>query len=610
MPLKRPRSDSKSEYAVAVSKRPRIYSPNDHLSILSSEILIRILHHLPIETLLLCQTVSQRFYTLTSDSQIWKALYYSRFVLPRALRIPGIKGVPTAEYDDALRFSSRRSKWLDDTTLVNRKDGQRTNWKNQYKLRHNWSIGTCEVQEIKVRDRRQETGMLVKLAEGSVITVDGEDGIRAWNLKNKELIASCEIEESSVPTCIAVDEDAGDYKLGIAIGFENGSWGTWQLDNASKTIQRSYFHPQSSNGLLSAIAYASPYVLTITDSQILSLYAFGPGADSEKAEPPNDHSNPGSNIQPVTIGNSEELVASARPDENLAPAQVNDVAPRLLASLKSHTCWPPVSLSIRLTPSTIIGSIAYSLPTYFSGYTVGLQELHLCPKTGSMTSSRLTSALPQGFSSILTSPNISSPSSPGASSPLPLRQSRPTTGSTATPPTSLSYAHPYILATHPDNTLSLYLCTSTSSSLSISEGTKLWGHTSSVSSAEITSKGKAVSVSTRGNELRVWSLEGGFSSTSRARRDPRKSREYLRDRSVQVRQNLSPEAPTTDQGLREHVDQSDAMESNTSNTMNKHHVPEEDYTARKHWVGFDDEVVIVLKEDESGSQALVVYDFT
>jgi hypothetical protein len=38
--------------------------------------------------------------------------------------------------------------------------------------------------------------------------------------------------------------------------------------------------------------------------------------------------------------------------------------------------------------------------------------------------------------------------------------------------------------------------------------------------------------------------------------------------------------------------------------MNKYHVPEEDYTARKHWVGFDDEVVIVLKEDDSGSQAL------
>jgi hypothetical protein len=32
--------------------------------------------------------------------------------------------------------------------------------------------------------------------------------------------------------------------------------------------------------------------------------------------------------------------------------------------------------------------------------------------------------------------------------------------------------------------------------------------------------------------------------------------------------------------------------------------------ARKQWVGFDDEVVIVLKESGSGGQALMVYDFT
>lgn len=32
--------------------------------------------------------------------------------------------------------------------------------------------------------------------------------------------------------------------------------------------------------------------------------------------------------------------------------------------------------------------------------------------------------------------------------------------------------------------------------------------------------------------------------------------------------------------------------------------------ARKQWVGFDDEVVIVLKESGKGTQALMVYDFT
>ncbi|KAG9237695.1 hypothetical protein BJ875DRAFT_369467 [Amylocarpus encephaloides] len=533
--MNRKRRRSNGNEDVPLPKRTRTISPNDRLSRLSSELLIRIFHHLPIHTLLQCQTISHRLYTLTSDSQIWKSLYYSRFVLPRALRIPGIKNAPP-ENEGALQFSSRRSKWLEDDTLINRKDGRKTDWKKQYRLRHNWSIGACEVQEIRVREQRREKGMLVKLAEGCVVTVDKEEGLRAWDLRKRSLIASCVLDNSSAPTCVAVD-DIGMNRLGIAVGFEDGSWGTWRLDTEIQSFEREYLHPRSSNGLLSAIAYAQPYVLTITDAQLLSLYTFTP--DPAKQDP------------------------------------------RLLASLKSHTCWPPLSLSIRLMPSTIIASIAYSLPTFVSGYTVGIQELHLSPVTGTITSSRLTSALPQGFSSI----SVSSSPSSGASSPLPsYRSPNGLSGNTITPPTSLSYAHPYILATHPDNTLSLYLCTSTASALSLSQGTKLWGHTSSVSSAEITARGKAVSVSTRGNELRVWSLEGSFSTS----RPTRKAKEQLRDRSVQIRH----------------------PPLQLSSLVKDANWNYEDITACKHWVGFDDEVVIVLKEEAGGTQALVVYDFT
>ncbi len=37
---------------------------------------------------------------------------------------------------------------------------------------------------------------------------------------------------------------------------------------------------------------------------------------------------------------------------------------------------------------------------------------------------------------------------------------------------------------------------------------------------------------------------------------------------------------------------------------------QEETEQRKQWVGFDDEMVIVLKESENGTQALVVYDFS
>ncbi|KAH6665147.1 hypothetical protein B0J14DRAFT_492646 [Halenospora varia] len=557
MPLKRRHSNGNEDVKLPIAKRTRIKDPNDFLSDLSHELLIRILHHLPIQTLIRCQRLSHRFYTLAGDSQIWKNLYYNRFVLPRALRIPGMK---TAQDDGGLHFSSRRSKWLEEHTLVNREDGKRTNWKGQYKLRHNWSIGACEIQEIRVAERPSVPSMLVKLADGVVLTVNKEDGLRAWDLKQKILIAEYKLEGTTTPTCLSVDEESRSDGLGIAVGFVDGGWGTWKLDTKKKGFEAIYRHPGSSNGMLGAIAFANPYVLTITDSQLLSLYTFAHEI-----------------MEPEALSKPENLAIETK------------IQPSLLASLKSHTSWPPLSLSIRTTKSptanpTIIASIAYSLPTYTSGYTIGLQELHLSPTTGLITFSRLASALPQGFASILSSPISSRTSSPALQP-----QQVVGIGSTTTRPTTLSYSHPYILATHPDNTLTLYLCTSTSSTLQISPGTKLWGHTSSVSSASITQRGKAVSVSTRGNELRVWELEGGFASSSsstpsKARKVNRRERELLNgERSVVVKHSA---VETVGDGFENAIG------------------------ARKRWVGFDDEVVIVLKESEGGTQALMVYDFT
>ena len=117
-----------------------------------------------------------------------------------------------------------------------------------------------------------------------------------------------------------------------------------------------------------------------------------------------------------------------------------------------------------------------------------------------------------------------------------------------------------------------------------------------MSSAEITPRGKAVSVSTRGNELRVWELEGGFASGSRKRLPPRTGLgKALLDKSVRIR----PESRhDVEEGGEEDTDK---VEKN---------VFTEEIEARKQWVGFDDEVVIVLKESGEGTQALIVYDFT
>jgi len=584
---KRRRSSAEEFLPQPVSKKSRSKNAFDHLSDLSDELLIRILHHLPIETLLQCQRISHRFYTLAGDSQIWKYLYYNRFVLPRALRIPGIK---TAQQEQALHFSSRRSKWLDDDTLVNRVDGKKTNWKGQYKLRHNWSIGVCEMQEIHVADKPSVPSMLVRLAERIIITADREEGLRAWDLKGKSLIAKCDLGSDVVPTCLAVDEQESESKgLGIAVGFVNGGWGTWILDVAGKIFSEAYRHPSSSNGRLSAVAFAYPYILTITDAQLLSLYTFAPKPPIQEVE---DDSGEEVSVKesdiPTPLDSGKEKLPQqehTKPLDTLESSSPNpNPKPRLLASLKSHTCWPPMSLSIRKTSTTLIASIAYSLPTYLSGYTIGLQELHLSLLTSAITFSRLASALPQGFSTL----SSSLPSS-GTSSPIPSPQNHSLQNQRGeVAPTSLSYSHPYILATHPDNTLTLYLCTSTSTSLTLTPGTKLWGHTSSVSSAEITPRGKAVSVSTRGNELRVWELEGGVSSPSSSRKKIGAARHLNLNRSLEKSVRINSQGREEDGG---------SMDGEMENS-------------RKRWVGFDDEVVIVLKESGRGTQALMVYDFT
>lgn len=622
MPPKRRLSADYTNAFLPHSKKIRTRHPLDRLSDLSDELLIRILQNLPIQSLIQCQRISHRFYTLSGDSQIWKNLYYSRFVLPRALRIPGIKSAPP---DEALRFSSRNSKWLNDSYLVNRQDGKETNWKSQYKLRHNWAIGACEVEEIDVADRPSVPATLVKLAEGVIITANKDEGLRAWDLKEKKVIAEHALVDGDVPTCLAIDtQTSSETLLEIALGYIDGGWAIWRLDVREKTFSHQYRHPASSNGSLGAIAIANPYLLTTTNSQLLSLYTLaGPppvpepasGEDSKLAE------------EGGSISSEQQALEETGSTHEEEAEQPDGVKPHLLASLHSYTSWPPLTLSIRTTSAAIIASIAYSLPTYFQGYTIGLQELHLSPTTGTVTSSRITSALPQGFHSSLKSHSSSAHST------------------FLKPPTSLTYAHPYLLASHSDNTLTLYLCTSTATHLGLSPGRRLWGHTSSVAAAEITARGKAVSVSSRGDELRVWDLEGGLSSNvSTDTTTPPISTVQHSSHDIPELQHSTQYRPNRLRSRKSHSARSIAVrtgsKSSKSLDLSFYHPPkprvedgrgnaesdirtdgsllrQTDATeSESSWIGFDDELVIVLKESvepgyplRRGKQALVVYDF-
>ena len=505
-----------------------------------------------------CRT-SRRLRCIASDSQIWKSLYYERFVRPRASKLPGVRD-PDAPHD-SLIFSSRLSKWLDEECLVAR--GRKTNWKRQYKLRHNWSRGSCDISEIDMAEKTLIPPLLVQLYEGVVVSAESTLGLRAWSIRDRKLQATAEFHPDPtsssaerVPQSLAINacQSEGKTILDVVVGLSDGTFGIYILDEGLSRFSHCYNYPSTTKSPITAITISDAYIVTLTELGLLSLYqreGTGPSAEGQRSTSP----------------------------------------PRLLSSLRSHTTWPPSSLSLRPRSQEVVVSIAYALPTHLSGWSVGLQELHLS-HDGEIRESRLASALDHGFkplSSPLSPPESASPSllTTQSEDPPPLSK-----------PTSLSYNHPYLLASHPDNTLTLYMVHSTAAELSVSAGNRLWGHTSAVSGAYVGSRGRAVSVSSRGDELRIWELEGGMRAAE-ARRKAAGG-----DLSVQVRPEQKPgHCPDPDETANSGIS---ALEP-ASWTL-RARTPEPAPSSR--WIGFDDERVVLLRQQGLGRGALVIYDFT
>lgn len=443
---------------------------------------------------------------------------------------------------------------------------KRVDWKRQYKLRHNWARGKCAVEEVSVKDvvggSAQRT--LVKVVEGVAVTADSVFGLRAWDLRTRRPIAQVgfqdDSEENSLPTCLAVDEHGlKDDLVDIIVGFGDGGFGIWRFDMAKKELRRRYRHEKSSNGELEAVAFGSSYALTATSAGLISLYAFNRPLPEQQGDEVNA-------TEGTDTGTYDTNKTPAKPEKDAAHSDLS--SPYLLTSLKSHTTRPPLALSIRKLSASVSASIAYTFDSR-DGWCIGIQDISIKPSPTSGTdvlSSRLAYTLPIKTGSALTP------------EPSPVRSLTPRESPTielGPGPTTLCYSHPYLLATLPDNTLILHLCTSTSTSLSLSPGIRLWGHTSGISDAEITPRGKAVSVSTRGDEIRVWELEGRVGGSS-----------------IEVRP-------------RQQADDAESQSGNEKMGLDR---PE--WEDRRNWVGFDDEMVIVLKEARDGRESLMVYDFT
>ena len=534
---KRTRSDNDE---LRLSKRARLYKTHSSpLHTVSDEIILRVLSYLSISDLLQIQRVSWRFSQLSCDEELWKEKYYARWVRPRAIRMPRLKDASGS----SLNYTSKAARWLNHSHLIHRND---TNWKNQFRLRHNWYHGKCKLRELEVETEDDiGPGALVRIAKGIIFTMDGENGLRAWSSGSPNVLLRTQtVSTSSNPTAIGVDCVDGNTALCIvSIGMSDGSSILYTYDLARKHFSEMYCHKLSHAGAVVAIASALPYFLTISSDYTTSLYDFH--------------------------------------EFETAKTNVKLSYPELLSSLRAPGAYLPVTVSLRRSPSGIVACIAYAFANLNVGWSVGLQEIWLTKK-GETIDSRTTvspeynglgAGTPARYQSLLARSAVSQPT---------LAVFQPTMAK----PTSLSYSHPYLLATLPDNTLLIYLVNSNAESLRITVGRRLWGHTSAITSAEVSERGKAVSVSAVGDEIRVWELEEVLAS-----------RTYERT-SIRIQPQKSGLAMLNEAIKRRGDGLGLALESSHPGLAR-----------RRSWVGFDDEQVVTWSRQGS-KRILSCYDFT
>ena len=534
----------------------RLKLSRDRLSHLSDELLLRILSFLPVETLALCQSVSRGFMNLAGDSSLWRQAYFDAFVLPRLTRTKRRrrKVNPDTQSVPLLRFAQA----LEEGNAVGSEP--KTDWKQRYKIRYRWTNGLCDLKEIPIHDRSPLPPVVARMLDTIVYTADLQHGLRAWSYKKERRLLATYLFDgnkerhlSQKPSSIAVDRLRGcPDRHQLVVGHDDGSFTIhiFRLDTRKFDTPCPQQH-SSQDGPITAVALSWPYLLTMTRTRTLSLYTL-----SEYSHQPH--------------------------------ASTDEVMPLLLSSMKSQSIRGALSISIRQVRDIILACLAYSSPTLGSGWTAGMQELTF-NKSGGLIASRLAST-PADTVSLRPSSHWSGRIEAGTLSQqihIPL-------------PTSISYSHPYLLMAHADNTLTLYNVVSLESSLTISYGTRLWGHTSSVFEAQVGCRGRAVSVSRRGDEVRVWQLEGaaadqnGFNSTdvepnSSVQLVPEKPRPQTPARLAALSRTLSDRGSGLGLTLAEEF---------------------RDPVTRG-WVGFDEENVVLLKSTRPGSgQALAVYDFT
>lgn len=415
--------------------------------------------------------------------------------------------------------------------------GGTADWKRQYKIRSNWDTGTARVREIEIAQPLSPP-VIATVHQNMVFTADKQAGLRAWSQTDgaRALRSQIHTKASADTACMAVaDIDGG---VGVLLGFDDGGFSLYQLRSTQEFSMEC--NHSSSDGPLMAVALTESHLMTISKSKVLSIY----------------------HLQ------SEGRILGARRTLTL------------ITRLQSDASFSPISVALRKTPQgRIVGSIAYAFNRVQSGWCLGLQEIRLS-QTGQTIKSRLASTIDTPIDAPpKVGPDWKVTSRSTSSLPLALHPQL------MAAPTSLSYQHPFVVCSLSDNTLMSYLVTSNSDSLEIRTGRRLWGHTSGVSGVQVNARGKAVSISSKGDEIRAWELEDVMTTVL-----PRRTSTAIK--GVDGLTGVVAALARRGSGLVLALDEMKREQS-----------------LSRRWVGFDDEQVVILG-DRDETQIMALYDFT
>ena len=532
--MKRRRSETEDDAPPLLkpsgTKRQRTGSKRNLLDI-SDEILLRILSYLPVQRLAITERVSRKLRRLASDGAVWRLKYLERWISPRARRMPpGTISTKT--------MVSKLVSWFEHGQSL--RDGRQTDWKRQFKLRNNWDKGSAKLHEVELA-KPPTPPVVAKVHCGLIFTVDAQSGLRVWSQAkpSKRLISQMALKDGIRPTTIAVGGEPG--RVCIFVGFYDGGFEVYTLLDKTGLMQLATHKRGEDEGPVTAAALAPPYIVVMTDDRHTRLY----------------------HISNQVEGTASSLITS-------------------LATLHANAALCAASLSLRRTQKAVVATICYAFDRLNDGWCLGLQEITISNDNGS-TDSRITSTIDSPLEAHYVGPKTWDLTSRSASS-TPLTTPLTMQPHMKRPPSSISYAHPYLIASLPDNSLMSYIVTSDDQKLEISSGKRLYGHTSSAN-AEVSSRGKAVSVSVKGDDIRVWELEDVLTTFGRGRPSTQIKAQHA---AIEVASAIARRG--TGLGL-------------ALNDMKK------ELALVRRSVGFDDEQVVVLG-NRHDTQILACYDFT